>query len=286
MTTSSIKEIWQLIEKFRDEVELLMTDEALVFLIYLDRHQGIASNKIIKRVEKYFGQPSALMHYLLSNEFIEEKEGLIYLTKKGQDIAKIIEYSQCDVKKLPKNIITGYALQAVLGEGSTSVTYKAESEKTGFDVVLKIFKPGILDHVNFKEKIKKMGNLVSVPNLVIPQDYGEIKWNNTNLKYIVIEYVKGDSLGKFLREDKNVDLEETLKNYIKEVGGTLKIIQENGFNHGDLHENNVLMVEDELYKGRNIFHFKVIDFIGVDSNKEFRQFELSDMLIGLIHQPL
>ncbi|MBZ9577998.1 protein kinase [Patescibacteria group bacterium] len=278
MTTSSIKEIWKLIEKFKDEVELLTSDEALVLLIYINRHKGITKTELIEKVKKHFKQVNILIDTLLSTKFIEGKNGLLYLSRKGEEIVKVIEYSKYDISELPKDAIRGYSLQTPpLGSGSTSVTFRATKEKTEFDVVLKIFKPGILDHVDFGEKIKTMRPFVSVPHLVIPQDYGEFKWNGLNLKYIEIKYIKGDSLGKFLNENRNVDLEETLRNFIKEVAGTLKIIQNKGFTHGDLHENNILMVEDEVYKGGNIFHFEVIDFIGINSNEKFRRYELTDL---------
>lgn len=278
MTTSSIKEIWQLIKKFKDEVELLMSDEALVLLIYINRHKGITKVELIKKVKKHFSQFSDLIEFLLSNKFIEERNALLYLSKKGEEIVKVIEYSQYDISKLPEDAIQGYRLQTPpLGSGSTSITFKATKEKTDSSVVIKIFKPGILDHVNFGEKIRTIQPLASVSHLVIPQDYGEFKWNKINLKYIEIKYIKGDSLGQFLKENRNVDLEETLRNFIKEVAGALKIVQDKGFTHGDLHDNNILMVEDELYKGRSIFHFEVIDFIGINSNQKFRQYELTDL---------
>ncbi len=270
--------MWKLVEKFKDEIELLMSNEALVLLIYISQHNDITQKELIEKVKKHFNQVDDLIQILLYAKFIEEKNTLLCLSRKGEEIVKVIEYAKYDISKLPKDSIQGYSLQTpFLGIGSTSITFRATKEKTGFDVVLKIFKPGILDHVDFGEKIKRMHHLVSVPHLVIPQDYGEFKWNGLNLKYIEIKYIKGCSLGKFLTENRNVDLQETLRNFIKEMAGTLKIIQENGFTHGDLHENNILIVEDELYKGRNIFHFEVIDFIGINSNEQFRQYELTDL---------
>lgn len=278
MTTSSIKEIWNLMEIFKKEIHLLMADEALVMLLYLHRHEGISKSELTEKLSKYFDEPKPIIEFLLSNTFIEDKEGKLYLSEGGKSITKVIECSAYDISKLPKDIIPGYVLEEPpLGKGSTSVTFKAIKEKTGFDIVLKIFKPGVLDHINFMEKIKRMRSLTSVTHLIIPHDYGEVRWNGITLNYVEMEYVKGVSLGIFLRSDINIDLEETLTNYVKEVGTVLQAIQESGLNHGDLHENNILMVEDELYKERNIFHFKVIDFIGVNSNEYFRRYELTDM---------
>ncbi len=276
MTTSSIKEIWKLIEKFKEEVELLTNEEALVLLIYINRHEGMTLSELKEKANKYFSQPEALAEFLLSNTFIEERDGFLYVSKRGKDIVKVIEYAQYDISTIPKDAVPGYTLQKPLGTGSTSITFKAKKEKTSRDVALKIFKPGILDRVDLGEKIKRVSNLKST-YLVVPDDYGDFKWGSLNLRYIEMEYVDGKSLNEFLRSNINVSLGDFLRNFILEVGKTLEKVQNGGFNHGDLHAGNILVVEDELFKGQDIYHFKIIDFIGINSSEEFREFELTDL---------
>ncbi len=275
MSTSSLKEIWKLIEKFKEEVELLTNEEALVLLIYINRHEGMTLSELNKKANEYFSQPEALAEFLLSNTFIEERNGLFYASKKGKDIVKIIEYAQYDISDIPKDIIPGYSLQEILGTGSTSITFKAVKEKTGRAVALKILKPGILDNVDLGEKIKRISNLKS-PYLVIPSDYGDFKWNGLNLKYIELEYIDGKSLNEFSKSNINVGLKNFLSTFILEVGQTLEEVQDSGSNHGDLHTGNILVEEDKLFRGQGRFHFKIIDFIGINSSEEFREFELTD----------
>lgn len=279
MATSSIKEIWKLVDKFRDELELLMSDEALVLVFYINRHEGMTKKELIARVEKHLAQPDSLIEFLLTNKFVEEKSQCLYLSKKAESIMKVIEYSGYDLSRLSADSISGYELKEAIGKGSTCITFKATKKKTGYPVVLKIFKPGILDHVDLETAIKSLENLIteSTISIPLPRDYGTFMWNELTLKYIEMDYIKGISLGQFLQENINVDLHETLSNYIKEVGVTLKLLQDNGFTHGDLHENNILMVADEAYQERRIFHFKVIDFIGINSVEELRQYELNDL---------
>ena len=277
MTTSSIKEIWKLIEKFKEEVELLTNEEALALLIYVNRHEGMALSELNKKAKEYFSQPEALFEFLLSEKFIEKRDGSLYVSNKGKDIAKIIEYAQYDISNIPKDAVPGYTLQKPLGTGSTSITFKAKREKTGRDVALKIFKPGILDHVDLGEKIKRISKLKS-KYLVVPDDYGDFKWDSLNLRYLEMEYIDGESLNDFLKSNVNVNLDYFLRNFILDVGQTLIEVKDGGFNHGDLHAGNILVVEDELSKGQKIFHFKfyIIDFIGINSSEEFREFELTD----------
>lgn len=279
MATSSIKEIWKLVDRFRDELKLLMSDEALVLVFYINRHEGITKKELIARVEKHLAEPDSLIEFLLTNKFAEEKSQCLYLSKKAKSVMKVVEYSGYDLSRLPADSISGYKLKESIGKGSTSITFKATKEKTGYPVVLKIFKPGILDHVDLEMAIKSLENLISESSLSIPlpRDYGTFMWNGLTLKYIEMDYVKGISLGQFLQENVNVDLQETLLNYLKEVGRTLTLLQDNGFNHGDLHENNILMVSDEAYQERRIFHFKIIDFIGISSIEELRRYELNDL---------
>ncbi|MCK4352234.1 protein kinase [candidate division WOR-3 bacterium] len=277
MTTSSIREIWKLLEKYKKETKLLKNKEALILLIYISRHQGIKLSGLKGKVEKLLPQFDTLMDFLIANKFIELKEEVLSLSEKGKDIVKTVKYSQYDISNLPPKIINGYTLMKSLGKGSTSVTYKANIKKTGRDVVLKVFKPGILDHINFEEKIKKIIHLKS-SHLVVPFDWGEFPYTDINLKYVVMEYVEGDSLREFLAKNTNMALQETLRNFIREVGGALKTIKDNGFMHGDLHDNNILVEDDEIeeYQKRGIFHFRLIDFIGVNSSGEFREYEKTD----------
>jgi len=278
MTTSSIREIWKLLENYNEEIELLKDNEALVLLIYISRHDGIKLSDLREKVKKHLSQFEILKNTLITNNFVELKEEKLYISEKGKDIIKVVEYSQYDISNLPQEIINGYILcRHPLGVGSTSVTYKAIKKKNKQEVVLKIFKPGILDHINFEERIKKVINLRS-SYLVIPYDWGEFIWNGVTLKYVEMEFVQGASLKEFLEKNINIDLGKILKNFIIEVGETLEKIKANGFTHGDLHENNIMTVEDELekYRRQGIFHFKIIDFIGINSSEDFKQYEKAD----------
>lgn len=275
MTTSSIKKIWQLLEKYEQEIGLLMSKSSLTVLLYIHRHNGIKKSELLNRLKKHFSDLDEIVNNLISSKFIEEKEGSLYITAAGKNIVNLIECLQYDLSDLPEDIIPGYKLmKPPLGKGSTSVTYKAKKgDKKGPTVVLKIFKPGIFGHIDFWEKLEQVSKLESI-SLVVPYHFGEFKWNGVNLRFLEMKYVEGITLNDFLKRDVNIDIIETLINFIKEVGGVLKLINDNGLIHGDLHSNNILVVEDRSNK--NIYHFKVIDFIGVTSNEEFREYELTD----------
>ena len=275
-TTSSIKNIWKLLKKFRVELTLLMDDESLLVLIYIKRHDGIETNDLTKKLNKYLSHLKDIVVFLKSKKFIIEKNELIYITKKGKEIVNIIEYSQYKIDEIPENVIPGYILEKPpIGCGSTSFTFKAGRKRIK-NRVIKIFKKGIFEHIDFDKKIEALQPLSNFPNLVLPDDYGEFEWNGSKFKYIVMRYIKGRTLKDFLNEKVTIDLRKFLGNFVQEVAKTLGKVEELGFNHGDLHSNNILVVEDELEKGKGIYHFQIIDFIGTKSNEEFREFELLD----------
>jgi serine/threonine protein kinase len=281
MATSSIKEIWELIEKFKDEVDLLISDDALILLVYLSRHEGIEKKELIEKLNKHLmTNPQVILDFLLKNKFIYVKTRCqsLHLTNKAKSIVKLIEYSKYDLTELCENSIPGYKLEEQIGRGSTGITRKAVKEKTNYDVVLKIFKPGILDIAQLENAIRSLKPLISdQSSLVFPRDYGSFVWRGLSLNYIEMDYVKGTPLGEFLNLKINIDLQETLINYIKEVGEALRTIEEGGFTHSDLHENNILMVVDNNYLEGNVFRFRIVDFIGINSIDELKKYELNDM---------
>ncbi|CAD6490971.1 MAG: hypothetical protein EMLJLAPB_00059 [Candidatus Argoarchaeum ethanivorans] len=276
VATSSIKNIWKLLERFKDESTLLMNEDNLVVLIYITKHEGIGVDDLIKKLDKHIIHVKDNVVFLKSNRFIIGKNSLIYATEKGEEMVDIIEYSQYKIDDVPKDIILGYTLEKPpLGIGSTSFTFKAERKKIK-NKVIKIFKPGIFDHIDFDKKIEALQPLSNLTNLVLPDDYGDFEWNDREFRYIVMKYIKGRTLNEFLNEKVDIDLRKFIDNFLKEVGKTLEKVEKSGLNHGDLHSNNILVVEDELEKGKKICHFHIIDFMGIKSNEEFREFELSD----------
>jgi serine/threonine protein kinase len=274
--TSSIKNIWKLLEKFKKETTLLTNEEALAVLVYIRRHDGIKTDDLIKKLDTHIDGVKDSVVSLKSNEFIIEKNGLIYVTEKGDEIVKIIEYSQYNIDDIPEDVISGYILEKpAIGRGSTSVTFKA-GKKMVKNKVIKIFKSGIFDDIDFDKKIEALQKLPNLPNLVLPDDYGELEWNSGKFRYIIMKYIVGRTLKDFLQKKVDIDLRKFIDNFLTEVGKTLERVEESGLSHEDLHSNNILVVEDEIEKGKKIYHFQIIDFIGIKSHEEFREFELSD----------
>lgn len=274
--TSSIKKIHEFIKKYQKESDLLTNDDALIALIYLGRHEGISETDFHKKLKKHVAQLKKIADSLASDGFISRRNNSIYLSPKGKYIVDIISYSKFKVEDVPEDIISGYILKKPpIGFGSTSITFKAQKKKIK-NLVVKIFKPGIFDAVGLDKQMVLLEPLRKLTNLILPRDYGTFTWKGNEFKYIVMDFIEGKTLKEFLKERVAIDLRKFIENFIKEVGGTLKEVEEADLIHGDLHSNNILVVEDALHKGEGIYHFQIIDFIGVGLKKEFSEFAVTD----------
>lgn len=275
MGTSSISKINRLVDTLlKSELEISLDRNLLFLLIYLDKHPEISIENLEKKIKIQKGSLSQCLDILLSENLINKDEnGLFYVSQKGKDFLKPIYYSKYALRNLPKNTIKGYTIEEILGEGSTSVTFKAIKEKTRRPVVLKIIKPGILDRIDISQRIKEISPLGD-DYLVVPSDYGDFSYQDIQLKFIEMEYVQGKTLNEFFENKIHFEKEPFITHFIQEVGGVLSKIESKGRQHGDLHSNNIMVIEDTIHKG--IYHFKVIDFIGVNFKEQFKEYEYSD----------
>lgn len=275
MGTSSISKINSLVDALKGELEIPINRNLLFLLIYLDRHPRVSFKDLEDKTKLQREYLSQYLDRLLSEELItQDKNGLFLVSQEGKNFLKPIYASKYKLEEISGKDIKGYTIENRLGQGSTSVTFKAIKEKTGKPIVLKIIKPGIMDHIDISSKIKEISPLGN-DYLVVPDDYGDFNYQDVQLKFFEMKYVQGKTLREFLDNRIHFEIEPFLTHFIKEVGGVLDRIQREGFQHGDLHLNNVMVTEDDIHKGK--YHFKVIDFIGVNSKEPFKEFEYSDM---------
>lgn len=276
MGTSSISKINRLVDTLlKNELEISLNRNLLFLLIYLDRHTKISLEKLEGKTKLKGEYLSQYLDKLLSEELIDKDEkGLFCISQKGKFFLNPIYYSKYKLAEISGEAIEGYTIKDKLGEGSTSIAFLAIKQKTGKLVVIKVIKPGILDHIDIALTIKKISPLGG-DYLVVPDDYGDFNYQDIQLKFFEMEYVQGKTLREFLNNKIHFEIEPFLTHFIKEVGGVLSRIQSEGVQHGDLHLNNVMVTEDVIHRGK--YHFKIIDFIGVNSKEQFKEYEYSDI---------
>lgn len=276
MGTSSINRINRLIDYLlKSELEISLNRNLIFLLIYLDRHKCISLKDLENKLKSKRISIRVCLDSLLSEGFInKDTKEKYYISEKGRLLLNPIYYSRYNLREIEKNGIPGYRIETEIGEGSTSLTYKAVKEKTGRIVVLKILKPGLFDSIDIPQKIKEVSSLGD-EYLVVPIDYGSFHLNEIEVKFVEMEYVEGLTLSNFLEGRIRYDKRAFVAHFIQEVGGVLCKIESKGLQHSDLHSNNIMVIEDTIHKGT--YHFKIIDFAGLTSKEQSKEYEYSDL---------
>jgi len=161
-----------------------------------------------------------------------------------------------------------YFIKEKIGEGSTSITFRAEQSILCVERTIKIFKPSHISYSQLADAIKKRSkiNHPSIPKIV---DLGQIIVESNGkqeiLPCVVLDYIDGNAqtFKKYLAGKNNLP-RSIFERFVEDVGGALKAIEDANLCHGDLHEGNVLIESEEQTNFAS--KFWVIDFIGVPSS--------------------
>lgn len=155
--------------------------------------------------------------------------------------------------------IDKYKLIEELGKGEYGTTFKATDALQGF-VAIKILRN---DSDDWKDEAYKAAKLREVPQIATVFDIGSttIKEDNVSKKinYIVWEYVDGTPLATILDQRKPlsstfiVDLTEQICHAIKQM-------EEVNLQHGDLHGNNIMLIEPKEWDPEHRLRIKIVDF--------------------------
>lgn len=151
------------------------------------------------------------------------------------------------------SIINGrYELVSQLGSGGMAVIYKAVDLSLRREVAIKVLRPGYIDDpsflVRFQNEAQAIANL-SHPNIVTVHDVGEtLSPQGKRLYYMVMEYVKGEDLKKYIREKSPLDVERALYFAIQICAG-IGFAHRAGLVHADIKPQNILLTDkDDIVK--------------------------------------
>ena len=172
-----------------------------------------------------------------------------------------------------------YSIEEKIGEGATSITFRAKQSILNQDRTVKIYKPGHISYSQVEEAIQKRSKIThpSIPKIFdIGQIIVEFNGKEELLPCVVLEYIDGNALTfkDYLLGKKNLP-KSIFEKFIEDVGGALKAIEEANLCHGDLHEGNVLIESKKKTCFAN--KFWVIDFIGVPSSTSPQLETISDI---------
>ena len=139
-----------------------------------------------------------------------------------------------------------YIINKVIGTGGMSIVYSGFSMDTGEEVAIKILRPEYLDDDEFKRRFRKESKIaqqLTHRNIIQTMDTGE----DEGLPYIVMEYVRGQTLKEFIKERGKLTNEETVKIGVK-ISEALFYAHSTNLIHRDIKPQNVLLRDNGILK--------------------------------------
>ncbi len=165
-----------------------------------------------------------------------------------------------------------YEIIEEIGRGGMALVYKARCTLLDRIVAVKILQPQFADDPEFVRRFRREAQAaasLSHPNIVNIYDVGEE--NGTH--YIVMEYIKGETLKSVIRRRAPLPLEEAIR-YTVQVGLALAHAHRNEIVHCDIKPHNILIADD----GRA----KVTDF-GLARVVSSTTLTYTESVIGSVH---
>ncbi|UQS83460.1 Stk1 family PASTA domain-containing Ser/Thr kinase [Bombilactobacillus thymidiniphilus] len=170
------------------------------------------------------------------------------------------------------DLIAGrYRILDTLGEGGMANVYLAEDTFLHRKVALKSLRLDLTDNKQFQERFKRESQAMS--KLSSPYIVNILDVGDDDFSYIVMEYVDGPSLKKYLRQHYPLDLPEVVS-LMEEILQGVIVAHNHGIIHRDLKSQNVLLTPQK--------HAKVADF-GIALALGDQSITQSDTTIGSIH---
>lgn len=139
-----------------------------------------------------------------------------------------------------------YEIIEKIGGGGMALVYKAKCHLLNRYVAVKILRPEFTSDEDFIKKFGKESQAaasLSHPNIVNIYDVG----TDNDIYYIVMEYVKGKTLKKYIKEKGVLDNEEAI-NIAKQIALALNHAHTNHIVHRDIKPHNILITEDGRIK--------------------------------------
>ena len=151
-----------------------------------------------------------------------------------------------------------YKIVEKLGEGGMGAVYKAVHEAIERTVAIKVLHPEFAKIAEFTGRFfneARAVNRIDHPGVVQVGDFGEL---SDGTAYIVMEYLRGESLAARLEKvDGPMELASAL-NIAAQVADTLAVAHEKGIIHRDLKPDNIMLVADRAAPGGE--RTKLLDF--------------------------
>lgn len=136
-----------------------------------------------------------------------------------------------------------YTLNQEIGRGGFGITYKAMHHYLRQEVVIKTLNDKLRQHPDFtkferqfQDEARRLATCVH-PNIVRVSDF----FVEAGLPYMVMEYIRGETLGEaFVLPGISLP-EATAIHYIRQIGAALEVVHNNGLLHRDVKPDNIIL---------------------------------------------
>jgi serine/threonine-protein kinase len=165
-----------------------------------------------------------------------------------------------------------YEIIERIGGGGMSVVYKAKCNVLNRYVAIKILRAELTSDPDFVDKFKQeslSAASLTHANIVSIYDTGI----EDGIYYIVMEYIKGETLKDYIKSKGSLDERETIR-ISRQIGEALKHAHSNKIVHRDIKPHNILLTSE--------FTVKVADF-GIARASTSSTINNTSNIIGSVH---
>ena len=161
-----------------------------------------------------------------------------------------LQPDRSDIERVQRLVGTHYRLNWIIGRGGMSTVWLATDNDTGDPVAIKVLKPEYTDNTEFRERFRNEANassLIDSPNVVHTHAYREVLDAGLTFCFIIMEYVRGESLADVLAREKKLPEKRALDVRQQSALG-LQAIHAAGMVHRDIKPGNLLITPDGTVK--------------------------------------
>lgn len=151
-----------------------------------------------------------------------------------------------------------YLIETKLGQGGMGAVYQALHLGTDRPVAVKVITPHLMTNSEFVERFKreaKATGRLSHPNVINVTDFGVTNFGSNSIAYLVMEYLKGFTLGDLLDKKGKLPVSFTI-DILEQICAAVNEAHSQGIIHRDLKPDNIWLEPD----GRGSYYVKVLDF--------------------------
>lgn len=136
-----------------------------------------------------------------------------------------------------------YTLNHEIGRGGFGITHKATHHYLRHEVVIKTLNDKLRQHPDFtkferqfQDEARRLATCIH-PNIVRVSDF----FVEAGLPYMVMEYIRGETLGEAFVLPGIPLPEPTAIHYIRQIGAALEVVHNNGLLHRDVKPDNIIL---------------------------------------------